>query len=160
MQLSNHRLPPALASGLIWALVFLLWCCLYSALAGTGGGGDMPWDPLLDSLVNNIGGRTLRVILILAIIMAGIGFYFAAEGTFIRSAFGLVIGFSIACAAATWGPAFFGLAAAHTGVPRAYAPHWSDAVPLVTRLLTWWAIVQVCGWYVGDLVTWWRGSHG
>ena len=73
--------------------------------------GAYAWDPLLDTLVANLGGRTLHNIPpIVAIIGAGIGFYFANEGTWIRSAFGLVIGFSIAAAAATWVPAFFGIA--------------------------------------------------
>src|SRR5262245_29406792 len=110
------------------------------AVASTGGGGDMPWDPLLDSLVANIGGRTLRNILILAIIGAGIGFYFAAEGGWIRSAFGLIIGFSIAVAAGTWGPSFFGVASASTMMPTAPASvSWMDWVASIMRLLTWQA---------------------
>lgn len=128
------------------------------ALASTGGGGDMPWDPLLDSLVANLGGRTLRNILIVAIIGAGIGFYFANEGTWIRSAFGLVIGFSIAAAAATWGPAFFGVAAAATGHPSPLRPiAWTDWLSLTGCVLTWMALVVVVGWRVGALADRWSG---
>jgi type IV secretion system protein TrbC len=131
------------------------------ALAGTGGGGTMPWDPLLDALVVNIGGRTLRIILILAIIFAGVGFYFASSGTWIQTAFALIIGFSIAAAAATWGPTFFGLAAAAPVRPSPLPPltGW-DALPLAGRLLTWWAIVQAVLWRLGDSWRWWQTRHG
>ena len=126
------------------------------ALASTGGGGDMPWDPLLDSLVANLGGRTLRNILIVAIIGAGIGFYFANEGTWIRSAFGLVIGFSVAAAAATWGPAFFGVASAATRHPGTVRPiAWSDWLDLTTTLLTWLAVVCTIGWRLHDVHARW-----
>jgi len=125
------------------------------AFAGTGG-GDMPWDPLLDALVANIGGRTLRNILILAIIGAGIGFYFAHEGTWIRSAFGLVIGFSIAVAAATWGPAFFGVAAAATAPGTSHAaPHWTAWLSLGIQLTTWTTVAVVLGGRLFELVGRW-----
>jgi type IV secretory pathway VirB2 component (pilin) len=125
------------------------------ALAADGGG--MPWDPLLDSLVANIGGRTLKSILILAIIGAGIGFYFANEGTFIRTAFGLVIGFSIAVAAATWGPTFFGLAAAQTPTPGTVpAIRWFDWVHLGITLATWMSLLYVLVWRLDDVRWWFR----
>jgi len=125
------------------------------ALAADGGG--MPWDPLLDSLVANIGGRTLRNILILAIIGAGIGFYFANEGTFIRSAFGLVVGFSIAVAAATWGPTFFGIAGAQTPRPGTIpAIRWFDWLHLSVSIATWMGIIYVIVWRLDDVRWWFR----
>lgn len=138
----------------------LLWAP--SALAGTGGGGAFPWDPLLDSLVQNIGGPTLRNILIIAIIGAGIGFYFSAEGTFIRSAFGLVIGFSIAAAAATWGPSFFGVSAASPPHPGLAPPRrWFDALPLAGRLLLWGTVAMTLWYRLADVVApWWHGREG
>ena len=113
------------------------------ALASTGGGGDMPWESPAGYARGQVGGRTLRNILIVAIIGAGIGFYFANEGTSIRSAFGLVIGFSIAAAAATWGPAFFGIASAATSTPAlttGAAITWGDWLSFGLRGLFWTAV--------------------
>jgi hypothetical protein len=77
----------------------------------------------------------------------------SAEGSWLRSAFGLVIGFSIAAAAATWGPAFFGVAAAATRTPVPPAAlGWSDWGAVVLRLLTWLVVVYVIGWRLKDLV--------
>ena len=126
------------------------------ALASTGTG--MPWDPLLEAIVQNVGGPTLRNILILAIIGAGIGFYFAAEGSWIRSAFGLVIGFSIAAAAATWGPAFFGTAAAATPGTVPGQITWTDWLSLVCTLGTWMTIVYAIGGRLGDVLRCWHAQ--
>lgn len=151
--------PDGLSRALVrWPLLLLALVAAFTLPALAADGGGMPWDPLLDSLVANIGGRTLRNILILAIIGAGIGFYFANEGTFIRSAFGLVIGFSIAVAAATWGPTFFGIAAAQTPAPSTVpALRWFDWLHLSGRLATWLGIIYAIGWRLDDLRQWLRG---
>jgi type IV secretion system protein TrbC len=133
-------------------LIACLWAALGTVPALAASGGDMPWDPLLDRLVANIGGPTLARILILAIIGAGIGFYFAHEGTWIRSAFGLVIGFSIACAAATWGPGFFGIAAASPVWAPTPPPLWMEWVALSARLSVWYGIVTVLGQHLRTLL--------
>jgi type IV secretory pathway VirB2 component (pilin) len=145
-----HRARPLLLALALVALGTL------PALAADGGG--MPWDPLLDSLVANIGGRTLKSILILAIIGAGIGFYFANEGTFIRSAFALVIGFSIAVAAATWGPAFFGIAAAQTPAPGTVpALRWFDWMHLLLSIGCWLSLFYATLWRLDDARRWVHG---
>jgi type IV secretion system protein TrbC len=153
----GRLLSPAVAA-LLWLAAFLVFIVAHQTVAAGGGGGDMPWDPLLDSLVANIGGRTLRNILILAIIMAGIGFYFAEAGGWLRTAFALVIGFSIATAAATWGPAFFGATAAS---PRHPVPvrtlAWMDWAGVGLSLGIRMAFVMAVGWL---LVDWWQDRKG
>lgn len=73
---------------------------------------DAPWIGVLGKLVNYLTGPTMRLISIIAVIYVGWKFIFgnAHEGgtTGLKVAFGV----SIALAAASWGPKFFGYSGA------------------------------------------------
>jgi type IV secretion system protein VirB2 len=70
-------------------------------------GACCPWNGPLDAIVTNITGPTVKAIAILLVIGAGIGFA-STEGGAFRKLAGVVFGLSIAFAAATWAPGFFG----------------------------------------------------
>jgi type IV secretion system protein TrbC len=70
-------------------------------------GRGMPWDGWLQALLANITGPTLRAIAVLMLILASLALATSDGGGF-RKLINLAFALSIAFAAATWGPAFFG----------------------------------------------------
>ena len=69
-----------------------------TALASTGG-PPMPWDTGLQNLVNNLTGTVARLMIIAAIVVAGITWAFTEHGTGGRKLSQIVFGGAIALAA-------------------------------------------------------------
>lgn len=95
---------------------FALWSV--AAAAGTLGlpslalaaGSDMPWEGPLQQIVDSLTGPVAQALGVLAIVALGFAFAFSEGGSTLRRVLGLVLGLSIAFAAATFGLTFFGFA--------------------------------------------------
>jgi len=70
-----------------------------SAFAGTGGGGSgLPWESVLQKIVDSFTGPVVQGVLVLAIVACGFAVMWS-EGPVIRRAFGVLLGGAIAAAA-------------------------------------------------------------
>ena len=68
----------------------------------------MPWESPLRKLLSSLQGPTAQIIIILAIIIAGLAFAIGEAGSFFRRCAAAVFGGAIAIGASTWAPTFFG----------------------------------------------------
>ena len=73
-------------------------------------GTNMPWEGPLTQIVTSVTGPVAQAIGVLAIVALGFGFAFSEGGTSLRKVLGVVLGLSIAFAAASFGLTFFGFA--------------------------------------------------
>lgn len=73
-----------------------------------GGGGDMPWEGPLETLMESLTGPVAKVIGVVAIFVVGIGIAFAESGGMLRKALWLVMGLTIAFNAASLMSDFLG----------------------------------------------------
>ena len=82
------------------------------ALSSTtlAAGTDMPWEGPLEQIVDSLTGPVARALGVIAIVALGFGFAFSEGGGALRRVLGVVLGISIAFAAAQFGLAFFGFA--------------------------------------------------
>ena len=71
------------------------------AQAGTTGPG-MPWDTGLQALIDNLTGTVARLLVIAAIVVAGLAWSFTEHGTGGRKVSQIVFGGAIALAAVTF----------------------------------------------------------
>jgi type IV secretory pathway VirB2 component (pilin) len=78
------------------------------AVAATAGGGGMPWEGPLTSLLDSLTGPVARVIGAVAIIALGIGIAFSEGGSMMKKVLWLVLGLTIAFNATSWGLSFMG----------------------------------------------------
>lgn len=81
-----------------------------SSSPALAAGTDMPWEGPLTKIVTSVTGPVAQAIGVLAIVALGFGFAFSEGGTTLRRVLGLVLGLSIAFAAASFGLSFFGFA--------------------------------------------------
>lgn len=98
----NHNTLRKCAPTIAATLVMLL-----PALAHAAGTG-IPWEDPIDDFLASLTGPVIRAAGIIAIMLAGAGFAFSEGGSFTRKIIGILMGISIAFAAATWGLTFFG----------------------------------------------------
>lgn len=82
-----------------------LMTVLYSAPAYAQ---TMPWESPLRKLLASLQGPTAQIIIILAIIIAGLAFAIGEAGSFFRRCAAAVFGGAIAIGASAWAPTFFG----------------------------------------------------
>ena len=73
-------------------------------------GTDMPWEEPLEQIVDSLTGPVARALGVMAIVGLGFGFAFSEGGGALRRVLGVVLGISIAFAAAQFGLGFFGFA--------------------------------------------------
>ena len=78
--------------------------------AAFAAGTDMPWEGPLEQIVESITGPVAQALGVLAIVLLGFGFAFSEGGSVLRRVLGVVLGLSLAFAAATFGLSFFGFA--------------------------------------------------
>lgn len=78
--------------------------------AAYAAGSDMPWEGPLQQIVDSLTGPVAQALGVLAIVALGFAFAFSEGGSTLRRVLGLVLGLSIAFAAATFGLTFFGFA--------------------------------------------------
>lgn len=78
--------------------------------AAFAGSSNMPWDTPMQNILNDATGPVAKTIGVL--IIMGLGFAMAntEQGGMMRKVLGVVLGISIAFAAAQWGLTFFGFA--------------------------------------------------
>lgn len=83
------------------------------ARAGTGGGGGsgLPWETVLQRIVDSFTGPVVQGVLVLAIVALGFAVMWS-EGPVIRRAFGLLLGGAIAAAAVSIALTLFGVSGA------------------------------------------------
>jgi type IV secretory pathway VirB2 component (pilin) len=77
------------------------------AFAGTTG-TSMPWETPLQTIADSLSGPVAKLIGIIAIVMAGLGFAVAESGSVVRKGIGIVFGLAIAFTATTFMSTFFG----------------------------------------------------
>jgi len=68
----------------------------------------MPWESPLRQLLNSLQGPTAQIIIIMAIVIAGLAFCIGEAGSFFRRCSAAVFGGAIAIGASTWAPTLFG----------------------------------------------------
>ena len=68
----------------------------------------MPWENPMRQLLTSLQGPTAQIIIVLAIIIAGLAFAIGEGGSFFRRCAGVVFGGAIAIGASTWAPTLFG----------------------------------------------------
>ena len=71
-------------------------------------GSDMPWEGPIEQIVDSLTGPVARSLGVLAIVAMGFAFAFSEGGSTLRRVLGVVLGISIAFAAAQFGVSFFG----------------------------------------------------
>ncbi len=76
--------------------------------AASAAGTDMPWEGPLDQIVQSLTGPVAKGLGVLAIVSVGFAFAFSEGGSTLRRVLGVVLGLSIAFAAAQFGLTFFG----------------------------------------------------
>ena len=100
MKSRNQRLWSALAAAAV----------LLAPSAAFAAGANMPWEGPLDQIVQSLTGPVAKGLGVLAIVSVGFGFAFSEGGSTLRRVLGIVLGLSIAFAAAQFGLNFFGFA--------------------------------------------------
>lgn len=68
----------------------------------------MPWESPLRQLLNSLQGPTAQIIIIMAIVIAGLAFCIGEAGSFFRRCSAAVFGGAIAIGASSWAPTLFG----------------------------------------------------
>ncbi|HMO18734.1 MAG TPA: TrbC/VirB2 family protein [Oligoflexia bacterium] len=68
----------------------------------------MPWENPLRQLLNSLQGPTAQIIIIMAIVIAGLAFCVGEAGSFFRRCSAAVFGGAIAIGASSWAPTLFG----------------------------------------------------
>ena len=96
---SRAWLPAVAAAGLAFA-----------PASAWAAGTNMPWEGPLDQVVTSLTGPVAKGLGVLAIVGLGFAFAFSEGGSALRRVLGVVLGLSIAFAAATFGLTFFGFA--------------------------------------------------
>lgn len=81
--------------------------------ASAGTSGNLPWEEPIRRIADSLSGPVTQSVLILAIVLLGLGLAFA-EGAVLRRLLGLVLGGSVAAAAASLVASFFGVVAGAT----------------------------------------------
>ncbi len=82
--------------------VFLTTLLLPSVTLASTGGPAMPWDTGLQNLVDNLTGTVARLMIIAAIVVAGITWAFTEHGTGGRKLSQIVFGGGVALAAVSF----------------------------------------------------------
>ncbi len=72
------------------------------------GGTGMPWEAPLEGIVDSLTGPVANAAAIIAVTIFGLTLAFGSGGGGMRTAIGVLFGLSIAFAAASFFPAFFG----------------------------------------------------
>ncbi len=98
MKHRSSRLLMAVAAGMALAV----------PSAAFAAGTDMPWEGPLDQIVQSLTGPVAKGLGVLAIVSVGFAFAFSEGGSTLRRVLGVVLGLSIAFAAAQFGLTFFG----------------------------------------------------
>ena len=68
----------------------------------------MPWESPLRQLLGSLQGPTAQIIIIMAIVIAGLAFCIGEAGSFFRRCSAAVFGGAIAIGASSWAPTLFG----------------------------------------------------
>jgi len=95
---------------LLSKIQYALWGVLASVLVipNNAYAQTMPWESPLRQLLNSLQGPTAQIIIIMAIVIAGLAFCIGEAGSFFRRCSAAVFGGAIAIGASTWAPTLFG----------------------------------------------------
>jgi type IV secretory pathway VirB2 component (pilin) len=104
MQIKLIRRPRAWLPATVAAVV------AFAPMSAFAAGTNMPWEGPLDQVVTSLTGPVAKGLGVLAIVGLGFAFAFSEGGSTLRRVLGVVLGLSIAFAAATFGLTFFGFA--------------------------------------------------
>ena len=98
----KNKYQTRIISKLLWLLTVLV-ILPTNAFAQT-----MPWENPLRQLLNSLQGPTAQIIIIMAIVIAGLAFCVGEAGSFFRRCSAAVFGGAIAIGASSWAPTLFG----------------------------------------------------
>ena len=84
------------------ALSALALAALVPGVAHAGGGGALPWDTGLNSILEGLQGGTARIILTIAVVVTGVLWAVSDHGTGIRRIMQIIFGGALALSAASW----------------------------------------------------------
>ena len=84
---------------------------LASPAWAAGSGTAMPWEAPLTTIQNSLAGPVAKAVGIIAIVITGLGFAFAENGSAMRKGVGIVFGLAIAFTATTFVSSFFNMTA-------------------------------------------------
>lgn len=93
-----------------WLPAAVAAVALFAPVSAYAAGTNMPWEGPLDQVVTSLTGPVAKGLGVLAIVGLGFAFAFSEGGSALRRVLGVVLGLSIAFAAATFGLTFFGFA--------------------------------------------------
>ena len=93
----------------IWTAIAAIGTVLAPS-AAFAAGVNMPWEGPLDQIVQSLTGPVAKGLGVLAIVSVGFAFAFSEGGSTLRRVLGIVLGLTIAFAAAQFGLNFFGFA--------------------------------------------------
>lgn len=103
----SRYIPPAVQAAVLLASL----APQAHARTGGGGGSGLPWETVLQKIVDSFTGPVVQGVLVLAIVALGFAVMWS-EGPVIRRAFGLLLGGAIAAAAVSIALTLFGVSGA------------------------------------------------
>lgn len=89
-------------------LVVLALCTFFIPFAAEASGSGMPWESVLDQILESITGPVAKVISVIAIVATGLAMAFGEGGGGMRKLLMVVMGLSISFAATSFFLPFFG----------------------------------------------------
>lgn len=90
------------------SVAFVAFTVVSALVAAPAYAQTMPWESPLRQLLASLQGPTAQIIIILAIIIAGLAFAIGEAGSFFRRCSAAVFGGAIAIGASSWAPTLFG----------------------------------------------------
>ncbi len=78
------------------------------SFASTTTTGTMPWDTVLTTVETDLTGPVAVAVGVVAVVITGLGIALGGEGSFMRRAFGILFGLSVAFMSSTAILTFFG----------------------------------------------------
>ena len=94
----------------LWPTATAIGTLMIPSAAWASSTTSMPWEGPLQEIVQSITGPVAKGLGVLAIVFVGFAFAFSEGGGTLRRILGVVLGLSIAFAAAQFGLTFFGFA--------------------------------------------------
>lgn len=86
-------------------IAFMLFTSAWEKTYATSTG--MPWETILDKIMQSLSGPVARLVIIIAICATGISLMFGEMGGGAKKLIGICCGGAIVAAAVSWGPGFF-----------------------------------------------------
>jgi type IV secretion system protein VirB2 len=74
----------------------------YAAASSSATSTSLPWDSTLTTVEGDMTGTVAKVLSVIAVVIAGVGFAHSEDGSWKKTGFKVALGVTIAMAAASW----------------------------------------------------------